>query len=152
MRAKIVLFVEGDTEDVFFKVLLHYYQQRSRKKIAEYEVVNMKSVTRYTSKMVGKLENELIPKAMERGYEIRAICCDYDTDVSNMASISPWTGRGWEDPYSTTHSCIFRVAEEKLTPTRNTLRGSERKGKSYCLSLICRNASSAEPSNFSSMT
>ncbi len=80
-KIKIILFVEGDTEIVFFKALLRYYQQNSKQKVAEYEIVNMKSVTRYTSKFVGKLENELIPKAAEKGYEIRAVCCNYDSDV-----------------------------------------------------------------------
>ncbi len=64
-KIKIVLFVEGDTEFAFFNALLCYYKQQSKRRIAEYEVVNMKGVTRYTSKFIGKLENELIPKAVE---------------------------------------------------------------------------------------
>ncbi len=88
-KIKIVLFVEGDTEFVFFNALLGYYKQQSRKRIAEYEVVNMKGVTRYTSKLVGKLENELIPKAAEKGFEIRAVCCDYDTDVFEYSEHMP---------------------------------------------------------------
>lgn len=40
------------------------------------------------------------------------------------------------ESYSTIHSCMFRVADEKLTPIRNTLRWSERKGRSYCLSVV----------------
>ncbi len=89
MKVKIVLFVEGDTEDVFFKALLRYYREHSKKKTTEYEVVNMKSVTRYTSKFVGKLENELIPKAAEKGYEIRAVCCNYDTDAFEYGEYMP---------------------------------------------------------------
>ncbi len=88
-KIKIVLFVEGDTEFAFFNALLCYYKQRSKKRIAEYDVVNMKGVTRYTSKFIGKLENELIPKAAEKGYEIRAVCCNYDTDVFEYGEHMP---------------------------------------------------------------
>jgi hypothetical protein len=42
--------------------------------------VNLKGVSRYTSKVIGKLKNEICPVAKKKGMEVKAVCCSYDTD------------------------------------------------------------------------
>jgi len=81
LKPHIVLFVEGDTDKVFFDALIAYYRQISQTQIASNQVVNLKGVSRYTSKVVGKLENDICPKAAGNGREIKAVFCSYDTDV-----------------------------------------------------------------------
>lgn len=77
----IVLFVEGDTDLVFFHALLQYYRSVSKTPIRAAEVVNMQGVTRYASKMMNKLQNEIMPLARQKGRRVQAVCCSYDTDV-----------------------------------------------------------------------
>ena len=50
------------------------------------------------------------------------------------------------------HSLTVRVAESKFTPTFTSLRPAQVYGTRYPLLSICFNASSAEPSSFSSKT
>ena len=76
-----MIFVEGDTDEVFFKALLAYYAQVSTHSILPYDVCNLKGVTRYTSKLLAKLRNEYLPKSRKGGYKIKTVCCSYDTDV-----------------------------------------------------------------------
>ena len=80
-KSHIVIFVEGDTDKVFFEALLNYYRQHSQKPICSCEVQNLKGVSRYTSKVTGKLQNEICPKAKKKGLYVKAVCCSYDTDV-----------------------------------------------------------------------
>ena len=77
----VMIFVEGDTDEVFFKALLAYYAQVSTHIILPYDVCNLKGVTRYTSKLLAKLRNEYLPKSRKGGYKIKTVCCSYDTDV-----------------------------------------------------------------------
>ena len=78
---QIVIFVEGDTDEVFFKALLDYYKSSSQAPLTPCEVINLKGVTRYTSKLLAKLRNELLPEAKRKNTSIQTICCTYDTDV-----------------------------------------------------------------------
>ena len=78
---QIVIFVEGDTDDVFFKALLDYYKSSSQTPLTPCEVINLKGVTRYTSKLLAKLRNEILPEAKRKNTSIQTICCTYDTDV-----------------------------------------------------------------------
>lgn len=77
----VLIFVEGDTDEVFFKALIDYYASVSSGKLLPYDVCNLKGVTRYTSKLIAKLNNEYLPAAMNGGYKIKTVCCSYDTDV-----------------------------------------------------------------------
>ena len=52
----------------------------------------------------------------------------------------------------TSHFSMFLASLLKLTPTLNILRPSASKGRAYCLSSICRKASSAVPSSLNSIT
>ena len=78
---QIIIFVEGDTDEVFFKALLDYYKSSSQAPLTPCEVINLKGVTRYTSKLLAKLRNEILPEAKRKNTSIQAICCTYDTDV-----------------------------------------------------------------------
>ncbi|MBR0116747.1 MAG: hypothetical protein IJM04_05620 [Prevotella sp.] len=77
----VLIFVEGDTDEVFFKALLAYYAQVSTHSILPYDVCNLKGVTRYTSKLLAKLRNEYLPNSRKGGYKIKTVCCSYDTDI-----------------------------------------------------------------------
>lgn len=79
-EAHIVIFVEGDTDKVFFEALIAYYRQHSIS-INSCEIRNLRGVSRYTSKIIGKLENEICPNAKKKGLSVKAVCCSYDTDV-----------------------------------------------------------------------
>jgi hypothetical protein len=77
----VLIFVEGDTDEVFFKALIDYYASVSSNKLLPYDVCNLKGVTRYSSKLLAKLKNEYLPTAKTAGYKIKTVCCSYDTDV-----------------------------------------------------------------------
>ena len=77
----VLIFVEGDTDEVFFKALIDYYTSVSSNKLLPYEVCNLKGVTRYSSKLLAKLKNEYLPTAKLGSYKIKTVCCSYDTDV-----------------------------------------------------------------------
>lgn len=77
----VLIFVEGDTDEVFFKALIDYYASVSSSRLLPYDVCNLKGVTRYSSKLLTKLKNEYLPTAKIGGYRIKTICCSYDTDV-----------------------------------------------------------------------
>ena len=77
----VLIFVEGDTDEVFFNALIDYYASVSSNKLLPYDVCNLKGVTRYSSKLLAKLKNEYLPKAKLGSYKIQTVCCSYDTDV-----------------------------------------------------------------------
>ncbi|AVM53099.1 hypothetical protein JN06_02747 [Bacteroides zoogleoformans] len=77
----VLLFVEGDTDEVFFKALIDYYASVSTQPLLQHDVCNLKGVTRYSSKLLAKLKNEYLPMARNNGYAIKTVCCSYDTDV-----------------------------------------------------------------------
>lgn len=78
---RVIIFVEGDTDEVFFKALLEYYKSVSQKELVPCDVCNLKGVTRYTSKLLAKLKNEVLPNAKSKNISIQTVCCSYDTDV-----------------------------------------------------------------------
>ena len=77
----VLIFVEGDTDEVFFKALIDYYASVNSNKLLPYDVCNLKGVTRYSSKLLAKLKNEYLPTAKTGSYKIKTVCCSYDTDV-----------------------------------------------------------------------
>ena len=81
LPSHVLIFVEGDTDEVFFKALIDYYISVSNSRLLPYDVCNLKGVTRYSSKLLAKLKNEYLPTAKTCGYRIKTVCCSYDTDV-----------------------------------------------------------------------
>jgi hypothetical protein len=77
----VLMFVEGDTDEVFFRALIDYYASVSSSRLLPYDICNLKGVTRYSSKLLAKLKNEYLPTAKTGGYRIKTVCCSYDTDV-----------------------------------------------------------------------
>ena len=80
-KVQVVLFVEGDTDEVLFKTLIDYYKRISKTELNPCRICNLRGVTRYTSKLIAKLQNEYLPDARKDGYKIQTVCCSYDTDV-----------------------------------------------------------------------
>jgi len=78
---QVIIFVEGDTDEVLFKALIEHYRTVSKTEIQPCKICNLKGVTRYSSKLVAKLQNEYLPEARKKGFQIQTICCSYDTDV-----------------------------------------------------------------------
>ena len=78
---RIIIFVEGDTDEVFFKAMLEYYKSISQTELVSCDVCNLRGVTRYTGKLLAKLKNEILPNAKSRNISIQTVCCSYDTDV-----------------------------------------------------------------------
>lgn len=78
---RVVIFVEGDTDEVFFKAMLEYYKSISQTELVPCEICNLKGVTRYSSKLLAKLKNDILPDAKSKNISIKTICCSYDTDV-----------------------------------------------------------------------
>lgn len=93
LKPRVVIFVEGDTDEVFFSRLIAYYRSASITSVNNCEIYNLKGVSRYaSSKFAGKLQAEIIPKAEKKGEKIFAVCCSYDTDVfdDEEAPIVDW--------------------------------------------------------------
>ena len=84
-KPHIVIFVEGDTDEIFFNSLISFYKANSVTEVASCEVVNLRGVARYSGKVTGKLKNEICPKAEKRSMYVKAVCCSYDTDVFEYA-------------------------------------------------------------------
>ena len=80
-----MIFVEGDTDKLFFDRLVQYYRQNSETPVASCEVRNLHGVSRYNGKLLGKLKGQIIPAAARKGMEVQAVCCSYDTDVFDYA-------------------------------------------------------------------
>ena len=81
MTLQVVLFVEGETDEVFFKALIDYYKTVSTTELHPCRICNLRGVTRYGSKLLAKLKNEFLPDAENKAYKIQTVCCSYDTDV-----------------------------------------------------------------------
>ena len=61
-----MIFVEGDTDKLLFDALVRYYRQQYGAGIASCEVRNLHGVSRYMSKVSGKLRNQIIPAAEKK--------------------------------------------------------------------------------------
>ena len=96
LPSQVLVFVEGDTDEVFFSTLFDYYASVCASPMLPYDICNLKGVTRYSSKLLAKLKNEYLPKARSNGYRIKTICCSYDTDVFEVRqpNIVNWNAIG----------------------------------------------------------
>lgn len=84
--AHVIIFVEGDTDELFFKALVEHYRRQGGAPLLPCSVCNLKGVTRYTGKVLAKLKNEYLPEARRRNCRIQTVCCSYDTDVFEAAN------------------------------------------------------------------
>ena len=91
---QVVIFVEGETDEVLFKALVEYYKGVSKKELRPCKICNLRGVTRYSGKLLAKLKNEILPDARKGGYQVQAVCCSYDTDVFEVHNplIVDWEG------------------------------------------------------------
>lgn len=83
---QVVLFVEGETDEVFFKALIDYYRTVSITELYSCRIYNLRGVTRYSSKLLATLRNEFLPEAKKKGHRIQTVCCSYDTDVFEVGN------------------------------------------------------------------
>ena len=83
---QVVLFVEGETDEVFFKALIDYYRAVSTTELHPCRIYNLRGVTRYSSKLLATLRNEFLPEAKKKGLRIQTVCCSYDTDVFEVGN------------------------------------------------------------------
>ena len=71
LKPHVVIFVEGDTDLIVFGRLVAYYRRVSTTPVHSCEIQNLKGVSRYaSSKFVGKLRGEIIPKAAKKGEKV----------------------------------------------------------------------------------
>ncbi|UOE42122.1 hypothetical protein MTP09_05665 [Chryseobacterium suipulveris] len=84
----VVLFVEGDTEAEFYKLLISYYRSKSNKNFPEIKIINLKGIGRFEAKVISKLKNDILKDKKFAGFEINVFCC-YDTDVFELAKKPP---------------------------------------------------------------
>lgn len=66
--SQVVIFVEGDTDEILFKALIEYYRIVSKTELRPCRICNLRGVTRYTSKLIAKLQNEYLPEAKKKGF------------------------------------------------------------------------------------
>ena len=66
--SQVVIFVEGDTDEILFKALIEYYRIVSKTELRPWRICNLRGVTRYTSKLIAKLQNEYLPEAKKKGF------------------------------------------------------------------------------------
>ena len=88
----VVLFVEGDTEAEFYKLLINYYREKSNNPFPEVKIINLKGIGRFEARVISKLKNKILKDKKYKGLEISVFCC-YDTDVFELAKKPPtnWT-------------------------------------------------------------
>ena len=69
----VVIFVEGDTDEVLFQALIEHNQTISKTEISPSKICNLKGVTRYYSKLIAKLQNEYLPVRNVDACQARAV-------------------------------------------------------------------------------
>ena len=133
---QVVLFVEGETDEVFFKALIDYYRTVSTSEMRPCKIYNLRGVTRYSSKLLAKLKNDCLPDAKNKGYRIQTVCCSYDTDVFEVRNplMVDWSAlrkavkrMGIEDWLLCDQEGICRFLKLKDVP--KTLKGNNGNGK-----------------------
>lgn len=77
----IIIFVEGETEEKFYKELIKFLINKNQEKdIRKYEVVNLRGIGKFESKMIPKFENGIMNKPRYEGCKF-SVACSYDEDV-----------------------------------------------------------------------
>lgn len=81
----VILFVEGETEKVFYDALINYYKSKSKTKIIGCKIYNINGIGKF-GKVTSKLKFEIIPKHPK--VNLKVICC-YDYDAFEFAKKPP---------------------------------------------------------------
>ncbi len=89
MKEHVIIFVEGETEKVFYEHLIRYYKENSTTALLSVQVHNIKGFGNFKNKMISKLKNNIIPNLAKQQDRIKSVCCCYDTDVFDYAAIPP---------------------------------------------------------------
>ncbi|MGM0582023.1 MAG: hypothetical protein ACQETL_15175 [Bacteroidota bacterium] len=82
----IIIFVEGDTEKVFYSELINYYRKTTSKKLNTVKIFNLKGIGRYESKVSSKVKHEVLVKYSPENVKV---FCAYDTDVFELGKKPP---------------------------------------------------------------
>lgn len=77
----LIIFVEGETEKKFYEELIKFLVKKNEnREIFKYEIVNLRGIGKFESKMIPKFENGISKKAVYKGYKFNVVC-SYDKDV-----------------------------------------------------------------------
>lgn len=88
MANKIIIFVEGDTEEVLFpKIIDVYKKKRPECKSTKCDIINIKGIGNYKAKAIRQLKNKR-DEASKKNDIITSVICCYDNDVFEF-SINP---------------------------------------------------------------
>ena len=88
MKTHILLYVEGDTEDVLFPAIIKYYKQTFSCADIEVHIENLKGIGKYSGKAKGILR-QLMNKIKKDGDTLKVVLCSYDTDAFEFKSNPP---------------------------------------------------------------
>ena len=79
------MFVEGDTDKVFYERLILYLKEKSQR-INNFKIHSVRGIGNYSSKVPGKFKNEIYKKYHENKI---IVFCSYDLDVFKFNSKPP---------------------------------------------------------------
>lgn len=81
----MVIFIEGETDEYFYKELLNYFRNIPQKVCAveKYILINLKGVGNFNSKALNKFRVNCVKKYPELTF---VVFCAYDTDVFEYAT------------------------------------------------------------------
>ncbi len=77
----IVIFVEGQTDEVFYKKICQHLRKSRKTKSKKLFVKNLKGIGNFEKKACAKIKNEINPKFPNSDL---IVFCAYDTDVFNI--------------------------------------------------------------------
>lgn len=82
MAEHVVLFVEGDTDEVVFTKIVDYYKSHYPEcKPTKCIIDNLKSVNNYPKKAKNRLRNRYLPDIKKGNDNLKCVLCSYDTDI-----------------------------------------------------------------------
>lgn len=89
MNKIIIFFIEGDTEEAFYKVLLEYLHNKCDNKQFPFNKVivrNLKGIGNYKNRALRIFKKEILPKDGQSEY---TIVLGYDTDIFELSRKPP---------------------------------------------------------------
>lgn len=88
MRTHILLFIEGETEEVLFPAIIQYYRSNYNCQEVEFHYKNLRGIGNYKSKAKGILQ-ETINKVKRGNGILKVVICSYDSDVFDYSHNPP---------------------------------------------------------------